>query len=301
MGLSPMGSIDRKRIMRKIRRRPHPLALFSFLLTFAVELFCLNNLVLQLSTLLVLLAFTVLSARGLTRSGLTKLGTFMRFAIPFMALYTLIGASFAHPGEHILWQRPHVPLLGTLAMSRESITASLTLALRMWNLLMLMFTFGERVRPEDIVFLLRPPFARVALTISMVMNFIPQLIAERRRILDVAMTRGFRLESTKRRDRVRALATIYQTLLQNALERSWSLAESMHMRGYGSPGRSFYRPPKFRVPDATAVGICAAILLALIGVALQGLSRGRDVLAPLTFVVLTVLLFWLGGRARESH
>jgi energy-coupling factor transport system permease protein len=293
-------------MMRKIRRRPHPVTLFSFLLTFAVEIFCLKNLVLQLSTLLVLLIFTMVSARGLTqsgvtRSGLARMGSFMRFAIPFMAMYTLIGALFAHPGEHILWRGPYVPLLGTLSVSRESIAASLTLALRMWNLLMLMFTFGEWVQPEDIVVLLRKPFARVALTISMVLNFIPQLIVERRRILDVAMTRGIRLESAKRRDRVRALATIYQTLLQNALERSWNLAESMHMRGYGTSNRTFYRPPKFRVSDTVSVGLCAVILMALIGVAFQGQSGARGVFSMVTFVFMTVLLFWLGGRARESH
>ncbi len=110
-------------------------------------------------------------------------------------------------------------------------------------------------------------FSRAGLTLAMVMNFFPQFISERTRIAELFRLRAANSASASTLiGCVQVEATIYWVLLMNALERSWQLAESMYMRGYGSTGRSRYHIISWRWRDsATLIALATACATMVVG------------------------------------
>ncbi|MCL6516270.1 energy-coupling factor transporter transmembrane component T [Alicyclobacillus sp.] len=270
------------------RQPPHPLAIGLCALTWVVVVESLSS--------WPVLALMCAGAVGLqwrdgggnSRPGRAAAG----WALPFLLLYVAIGSLFGTVSETVWWRGPHLPGLGTLVLGPESLEAALVRGLRLWNLLVFLSWFGQVVRPDDITHWLGRRFARAGLTVQMVIGFVPQLLRERERVEALLRLRAGNPTGGIRM-RVRHLAVVYQTLLMNGLERAWTLAESMYTRGYGGPGRTQYRPPRWRRQDS---GVAAGCALALALAVWSGLGRASGWEQGLAAAIPVVAGAWMGGR-----
>jgi energy-coupling factor transporter transmembrane protein EcfT len=238
-----MGSQYGQRLMKKSRfpnRRPHPTLMGLSALSWALAVYSVNTVLEQGVMLAVVVVLLNLNSRD--GQGGNRL---LAWSIPMMFLYALVSSLFGTSTGPVLWRGPHIPALGTLTLTAGSIRDSLLRTLRIWDLLTLMIVLMRSIRSDDISHWLGRRFTRISLTLSMILNFMPNLIAERSRVSDMVMFRGDMDATTPRMKRLRAHGVVYQTLLMNALERSWLLAESMHVRGYGGNGRTNYGRPRW--------------------------------------------------------
>ena len=283
-----------------LRRRPHPLVT----LTFAIGLFLI---VFGLHTALqqVILWLNALLLAGIgTRSSFSRVLTRAAWSAPWILVYTLVSALLLPNQGGVFWAGPSLPLLGTLALSWHGLLSSLVRGLRLWVLLLTGLAMGRLIRMEDVTTWFSSRFARTSLTLAMVLSFIPNLQAERQRLVELNAVRGALSGNRSLRVRAKRTAVVYQTLLHNALDRAWILAESMHVRGYGGAKRSFYRPPIWRPMDvwslAVTLGLCAMAVVGLyipIDVVGSGLAALVSVAYPWLLAILAVTVsVWFGGR-----
>lgn len=282
-----------------LRRRPHPLVL----LTFAVGLF-LTVLGLHTVGQQILMWFNALALAGIgKRNSLPRVLARAVWSAPWILVYTLVSALLLPSQGVQLWTGPSVPLLGTLALSWTGILTSLARGLRLWVLLLTGLAMGRLIRMEDVTAWLGSRFARTSLTLAMVLSFIPNLQAERQRLVGLNAVRGAMSANRSLRVRAKRTAVVYQTLLHNALDRAWVLAESMHVRGYGGARRTFYRRSVWRQMDIWLLGASLALCALAVGLYVPGTSTGHGVDAlvqggyPWLLAFLAIgLTVWFGGR-----
>jgi energy-coupling factor transporter transmembrane protein EcfT len=199
----------------------------------------------------------------------------IRIFLPFLVLYTLIGSLFGQGTVHtspILWNGPTWEGMGHLLVTEASLRAAGERALTLFTLMALLFLVGRNLSLEDTTFWLRRAFPRIALTLGMVVQFMPSLLMERDRIAalfavrDQRWTAETRARTSSLRQRMNALqrmTTVYRVLLMNALERSWTFAESLYVRGYGAAHRTRYQHARWNVSDTQS-----CVCLAIVGVCL---------------------------------
>ncbi|KIL52370.1 energy-coupling factor transporter transmembrane component T family protein [Jeotgalibacillus soli] len=113
------------------------------------------------------------------------------------------------------------------------------------------------------------PAHELALMMSIALRFIPTLMDETDKVMKAQMARGSDMSSGPLKDRLKAVVPLMIPLFVNAFKRAEDLAIAMEVRGYrGGEGRTKYRLLKW---------------------------HGRDTLALLSLVGLTVLLVLLRG------
>lgn len=294
---------DRARVRQPWQRRPHPFVLLVFGMGLLGLEFGVQSLALEGLLWLNALLLAGVNRPRRQREILTRL----LWPMPWILLYTAFTALLTPEPAAAFWQGPRIPLLGTVSLSWLGLTTALTQGLRLWATLITVMALGAMVRVDDITAWLGARFARTSLTLAMVLSFIPNLQAERQRLLELNLVRGVTLASGPLKTRVKKAAFVYLALLQNALERSWMLAESMHVRGYGSARRTRYRPQVWRNRDWLLMTFALLLLLAagwllVLPLFFAPANPGWTAVCP-DIAVLAEVAFsvWLGGMFHGAH
>lgn len=255
------------------RRYHHPVILSFYSALFVVAL--LTAPFTERAAFAVLLLVLLMLRHQSFRHGALQIRVFL----PYLALYCLIGSLFGDPATgHLLWQAPawhwmnHLGIK-KLVLTTGSLQASLKRALTLFTLMEFMVFIGRNLSLEDTTFWLERSFPRLALTLGMVVQFFPTLLNERDRI---AALFAVRLRShtnthpasflSRQVSSAQQTATVYRVLLLNALDRSWTFAESLYVRGYGASRRTRYKHVRWHATDTRQ-------LVCLVGVAFCLLSR----------------------------
>lgn len=216
----------------------------------------------------------------------------IRYVAPIFLVYTLLTALFLpDAGGQLWWRGPYVPMIGRMTLTSEGVLKAVTGALRLWALLLGMAALARRISPDDVTVWLGRWLARLGLTLSMVITLIPLLQRERRRLSEYVLLRGgFHRGPERFSHRIRSTGIVLQALLANGLERSWVLAESMHVRGYSATGRTLYPRKRWSSFDTWfAAGI-------LLGVLLSFFLTPRAV----SSAIIVLFVIGLGGRTRGT-
>jgi energy-coupling factor transporter transmembrane protein EcfT len=264
--------------MRRPATPNHPWVYPVLFLTWSAVSVALQNLWLLLALLAG--AITVLLVGGTPSRGTYRSMMWtVRITLPFVCLYALvsIGYASAHPLVPPVWLTiSRVPLLGTLVVTKRGLDVGCTEALHWFDVLVIFWAISGQVSADDIQHWLGRRFARAGLSLAMVLHFVPELLAERERVLDWMTVRRRNLAhqaSSSRlvrwRRELQMQKTLYRVLLTNALERAWQLAETMTVRGYGSARKTRYTLVRWRPYDGW---LCVLCVLALTGVVLPALS-----------------------------
>lgn len=283
---------------RRLHRKPHPTLLVLSVLGWTIAVYELATIVQQVLLLLVVWAVLWMSSANGAR-----LWQVVIWSLPMMLLYAFVSSVFGQTGGDVLWRGGHIPMLGTLTISTNSLQSGVVKALRIWNLLTLFIVVMRKVTSDDIAHWLGRRFSRVSLTLSIILNFMPNLLEERQRVNELVRLRGAVGTESPRTTRLRAHAVVYQTLLMNALERSWRLAESMHVRGYSGMGRTLYHRAKWYPIDvwmsvAILGGLCLDVVLLMLNWALRTEVWPYHLLQWGTACIQVICLVWMGGRLR---
>jgi energy-coupling factor transport system permease protein len=278
-------------------RRLHPITLGVIFMSWILSVYLQHDMFAQVVIFVELLVSVELQFR---RLGL-KLRRMLGWILPFLVLYTAFGTLLGPAQGRLIWQGPHIPMLGTLTLTAGGLTAALTNSLTLWNIFIFVMTFARMIRTEDVTYWIGSRFNRIALTLSMVMRFIPDLIVERDRIGEVMGIRGHLTAHSSLLRRMQAMATVYRILLMNGLERSFSLAESMYVRGYGSAHRTRYHKPAWRAQDVWST-VAAVIVICLSGYETHVFAHAKSLAHFVSVAVAALLLVlnvWLGGQSLE--
>jgi len=201
----------------------------------------------------------------------------IRFSIPTMLIYAGVSGLLVtgtNPSSFVLWNGPDVPLLGHLQWTVASITLAFRNVLQIWNIIVLFLALGRLTQPDDIVRFCGKRFGRMALAFTMMLQIMPNLLIERDRVAQLARMRGAFTGTSRWSARLRGTALVYRTVLQNALERSWQLAESMYVRGYGAERRTFYRIYEIRRRERSLIGYLLTANVIVLGLLIHQVWMG---------------------------
>lgn len=163
------------------------------------------------------------------------------------------------------WLRLVVPMaifFGMLSAWAAGLAAGGAAALKLLNLTTTFFVFFETTAPEDLGnCLVRAgmPFS-VAFVFASALQFVPLIGRKARAVMDAQRSRGIALEAGW--GMLRHWPAFLAPLLIQAFELADELAEAMEARGFGRPGRTFYRDYKMRPADwlAVAAGLCLLVV-----------------------------------------
>lgn len=194
--------------------------------------------------------------------------------ILFIMIFTGVLNLFYTPGDPI-WQ------WGFLTITWQGIRVAVLMVIRIMLLIigtsMLTYTTSPIQLTDGIESLLAPfkklhlPVHELAMMMSIALRFIPTLIEETDKIMSAQKARGADFESGSILQRAKALVPILVPLFISAFRRADELATAMECRLYrGDVGRTRMRQLKITSVDYGAIGVCAVIFGAVIGLGRLG-------------------------------
>jgi energy-coupling factor transport system permease protein len=126
------------------------------------------------------------------------------------------------------------------------------------------FLFFKVTIPEDLANALVKcglPFS-VAFVVSASMQFVPVIARKAGCVMDALRSRGLPLEPG--RSAIRHFPSFLAPLLIQCLRMAEELAEAMASRGFGRPGRTFYRDYRIQARDWLAMILGAVVSIAIL-------------------------------------
>lgn len=227
---------------------------------------------------LALLPLAVLAALGrLGRALAGALPTYLLLALVLVPLNALLHAHYGPGGVGevdvlLRLAPPSTPLLGELLLTREGLTFSLVVYLRLALMLAIVSVFvltTDLDTIEALLYRLRvPPF--FVLTLGFAFRFLPTLAEEAERIREAQRARGLDLQKGGPIRRTwNALVPLLFPLVVSVLRRSLRLAEALETRGtFAHPRRTVLTELRFRTQDTlaslSALGCLGASVLLLL-------------------------------------
>jgi energy-coupling factor transport system permease protein len=200
----------------------------------------------------------------------------LRAALPYLTIalttglfLAVLNPLFSPAGIDVLWQadlgfwHPTVTIQG--------IAFGLGTALRLAVVVLAFALYTVVLDTDDQLELLSRLSFRSGLIVSLATRLFPVLSRDGRRIADAQRSRGVELDAGGRRARVAARLPLLGALSVQSLERAMDVAESMEARGYGRPGRTFWRRDRRRQLIDTFTSFLAALAVASL---IAGLATG---------------------------
>ena len=175
-------------------------------------------------------------ARWLYVSGAILAGGSVFVLSPFLAT----------EGAHILWSGPVLPALGPLDVTAEELSIALTNGLRL-TAVALAFSAYVLLLDHERLLLAARFTRRSTVTIALATRLVPTLERDAVGFVEALRGRGVALSG------IRGRAELLSPLVATSLERALTLAEAMEARGFGRPGWTRARRPRWTVLDRVAV------------------------------------------------
>ena len=280
--------------------RCHPLLNFAyFAFVIGVTMFSMHPVFLAASFVMAWVYSIVLQGKSAVRFNLFTL-------VPLIVVMTLINTLNVHNGVTVLFY------LNDNRITLEAILFGLASSVMLTSVIIWFRCFGIIVTADKLIYLFGRVAPVIALTLSMIMRYIPLL---KSRFHEISMGQRCMGRVPKGRNllkRIRLYGKELSILIAWSLEASIESADSMEARGYGLHGRtsfhlfrfssgekcllalmlvlggctaaactmgefSIYYYPKIIIPRFTIVqGLCLAAYLGLMGIPVMMDIRGRE-------------------------
>jgi energy-coupling factor transport system permease protein len=186
----------------------------------------------------------------------------LRFALPLLAVMTIVNALVYHRGETVLLRGWELPVLGNTDVTLESLVAGGAIGMRIVVVVLAFAVYSACVDPDRVLRALRPLARRSALTTAVVVRMVPVAASDASRLSEAAALRGPGAEPVGR-------AALARRLVEGSVDRAIEVAATLELRGH-----SLDRPLRPRKPrTATSPALVASILL-LAAVAIAGVLVG---------------------------
>lgn len=167
------------------------------------------------------------------------------------------------PKEIVIWGTATPTLIFAGPITAESTLFAAVMAIFLTNTVTAFQVFNNCAKPDALLRLMPSGYPAAALTSSIALRFIPQVMADHSTIRDAQTTRGVRLDTGPLIQRLGNQLSIIAPTVITSLERSFNLSESMAARGY-SGRRTLYRTERW---DKVEAGIAMTYVSALLFIA----------------------------------
>ena len=174
-------------------------------------------------------------------------------AISSFALF-LVWPLTAHVGSHPLWNGPILPVVGSIDITWEELSAGALQTLRLAVVGLTFAIYALRLDHDRLVREAR--FARRSvLTVALATRLVPTLEHDCAGYVEALRGRGVVVKG------LRARARLLAPLVAGSLERGLTLAEAMEARGYGRPLVSRPAPGRLSWRERGALALSALLVL----------------------------------------
>ncbi len=192
------------------------------------------------------------------------------FSVMKLTLYlciaiVIINALVSNDGSHVLLKASfHIPVMGTPMITLEAIFFGVIMSLRLLIIISAFAVLTFTIHPDDLMLVmikLRLPYKSVLVT-SLSTRFIPTLIDDVERIIDVQRSRGLELDKGRLGHKIKSRMSIVIPLLSNSLDRATQVAEAMESRAFGAEKvRTFYKDIRTSFIDAITLALVLATIV----------------------------------------
>jgi len=214
---------------------------------------------------------------------------FIRLGLFAWAVALVFNLLTVHAGRYVLFTLPrHWPVIGG-PITMEALLYGIASGLSLFAILLVFATFNAAVDVHRLLRWVPSGLFGAGLVVSIGITFVPHLVTSWHDIRDAQRVRGHKVRG------VRALVPLFVPLLTTALERSFTLAESMEARGFGGVAVEGTKALRAGIPTLTIAGLLAA----LVGLVIQSFVPGASLLgwiAILTGILAVVGAIVLQGR-----
>jgi energy-coupling factor transport system permease protein len=241
--------------------RASPGAAIAFLGSLAAVAFVFSNPLILLSV--GLSAAIAGIAAGARRAVLASL----KLALPLLILMAAINVLVSHRGETILVRGWHLPVLGNMDVTLESLAEGGKIGLLVLVAIVPFAVYSACVDPDRVLRALRPLARQSALTATIVSRLVPLAAADHSRLREAAALRGPGAEPAGR-------AVLARRLIEGSLDRAIDVAATLELRGHSLPGRTTPRREPSR--DSALLWLVTGLIAAAALVARLAGAGGFD-------------------------
>lgn len=214
-----------------------------------------------------LLAITVL---GIFSSGrLRSVKNYLFFCLIAGAMTFALNLLLSHSGSSILYETQRMPLFGSVMITKETIHFSLNMALKLTTVILafsLLSLTMDRDRTTRFIMRYLPKSSLIFILSSALFPRMKRSVSD---IRETMKLRGAQMSGSLT-SRLKANYPVLKILMLSSLEDSWSCAEALHARGFGTTVRT---RPKREPITAGDILLMAGSTLALGGF-IYSLIRG---------------------------
>lgn len=241
---------ERNNLIHKL----HPFTMVTF-----VTVVLLLSLIFSNPIYLVAL-FTAVSAVIIAAGNLKEWQGYLKFSVMMIVLLMFVNVIFVHEGETVLLYGPHIPVLGKIDITLESLAYAAGMGIRLLVIISAFCLYTYAVNPDKVLKLFGKWGNRSVIIITLSTRLLPLVVKDYQRIIEVQRCRGVKFDNVGLWKRAKNIVPVINVLLLSALDRAMQLAESMYARGYGSKNRTYYIRDSWRPRDYL---ILAALLLSV--------------------------------------
>ncbi|MEG0550573.1 MAG: energy-coupling factor transporter transmembrane component T [Vagococcus sp.] len=219
--------------------RFHPLVLFLYYMTVIFfSMFTTNPILLGIS-LIGSLSYLLLIAKNIWR-------VILYYSVIFLVI-ALTNPLFVHNGETILFFMNDKPV------TLEAILYGAVIGLMIVAIVFWFKSYNEVMTSDKFVYLFGNIAPKIALTLSMILRYVPLFKEQIKRINMTQKTLGL-YSSDSYTDKLLSGFRVFRSLIGWSLENSVDVARSMRARGYGLKGRTHFSLFTFFIEDSLLLG-----------------------------------------------
>ncbi|MEG0255425.1 energy-coupling factor transporter transmembrane component T [Vagococcus sp.] len=219
--------------------RFHPLVLFLYYMTVIFfSMFTTNPILLGIS-LIGSLSYLLLIAKNIWR-------VILYYSVIFLVI-ALTNPLFVHNGETILFFMNDKPV------TLEAILYGAVIGLMIVAIVFWFKSYNVVMTSDKFVYLFGNIAPKIALTLSMILRYVPLFKEQIKRINMTQKTLGL-YSSDSYTDKLLSGFRVFRSLIGWSLENSVDVARSMRARGYGLKGRTHFSLFTFFIEDSLLLG-----------------------------------------------
>lgn len=166
------------------------------------------------------------------------------YLLPMSLLVMIMNPAFNHQGATILCYLPTGNPLTLEAIAYGAAAAALMAAAITW-----FFCCGRVITADKFMYLFGRVIPSLSLVLSMAVRFVPEFIAQFKRVRNAQRCIGKDISDGKLMRRLKNIVRIFSVMISWSLENSIETSDSMRSRGYGLKGRTAYTPYRFEKRD----------------------------------------------------
>lgn len=157
--------------------------------------------------------------------------------IPLICINVLMNRQ----GQTVIWAGPSIPVFGPLLISLESLIFSIMMFFKLFLMMLTFVILNSMISGDEMFSVMAKYFPQSGIIMTLTALLIPQMKNRLRSVYQAMSMRGAKLTSGTYLSRARNSLPLLKSFFISSLEDSWSIAQALHVRGFGLGKRTCYQ------------------------------------------------------------